>query len=134
MSTVTLNQQYTGMDIVPSVIEANKARYPDRTFLCADATCDELPKADVVLCREVLFHLSFADARRLLDNVRRSGARYLLITSEDSTRLNFDIHSGDYRSLNLRRSPFKFPAPISTIQDTKVMSTRFLGLWKTADL
>ena len=134
MAAMSLKQDYTGADIVPSVIEANKARFPNHTFICADATRDELPKADVVICREVLFHLSFADGRRLLGNVRRSGAIYLLTTSEDSTFINSDISSGDFRPLNLRKRPFGLPAPIATIDDGSVTPTRYLGLWKTADL
>jgi 2-polyprenyl-3-methyl-5-hydroxy-6-metoxy-1,4-benzoquinol methylase len=134
MATVSLKQDYTGADIVPSVIEKNRAYFPNHTFVCADATCDELPKADVVICREVLFHLSFADGRRLLENVRQSGAIYLLTTSEESTFINSDIRSGDYRPLNLRKKPFSLPAPIATIGDGSVMPTRYMGLWKTADL
>jgi SAM-dependent methyltransferase len=134
MGTISLKQDYMGADIVPSVIEATTARFPNHTFICADATRDELPKADVVICREVLFHLSFADGRRLLENVRRSGAIYLLTTSEESTFINSDIRSGDYRPLNLRKKPFGLLVPIATIDDGSVMSTRYMGLWKTADL
>lgn len=134
MAAISLKQDVTGADIVPSVIEANKVRFPNHTFICADATCDELPKADVIICREVLFHLSFADGRRLLENVRRSGAAYLLTTSEDSTFINSDIRSGDYRPLNLRNRPFGLPAPIATIGDGAIMPKRYMGLWKIADL
>ena len=119
---------------VGSSLNATRELRENHTFICADATRDELPKADVVICREVLFHLSFADGRRLLENVRRSGAIYLLTTSEESTFINSDIRSGDYRPLNLRKKPFGLLVPIATIDDGSVMSTRYMGLWKTADL
>ena len=58
---------------MPSVIFRNQERHgsPSRSFVVADAVSDPLPEADVVLCREVLFHLGFADIRRLLGNVFR---------------------------------------------------------------
>lgn len=134
MATVRLKQDYTGADIVTSVIEENTRLYPNHTFICADATSDQLPQADVVICREVLFHLSFADVRRLISNVQESGATYLLTTSEDSTFINADIRSGDYRPINLRKRPFSFPTPLATINDGSIMPTRYLGLWRTSDL
>ncbi|HJW40266.1 MAG TPA: class I SAM-dependent methyltransferase [Rhizomicrobium sp.] len=76
--SMDLPQTYTGIDIVPSVIEANKTRYPDRTFFCLDATVDAMPRADMVICREVLFHLSFADGRKVIENLKCSGTRYFL--------------------------------------------------------
>jgi SAM-dependent methyltransferase len=70
MNRTALRQNYIGVDIVPSVI-ADNARYagPKRQFFCIDAISGDLPEADTILCRETLFHLSFADGRRLLKNV-----------------------------------------------------------------
>src|SRR5262245_27781854 len=57
--------EYTGVDIVQELI-AGRARAdagPGRHFLCLDMTRGELPRADLILCRDGLVHLSFADAR-----------------------------------------------------------------------
>ena len=134
MSEIDLRQRYMGVDVVESIIKENQRRYPDRSFACIDATVEKLPDADVVVCREVLFHLSFTDARLLLANVVRSSAGYLLMTSDRSTALNADIVSGDFRPLNLQRRPFRFPAPIATINDAHVQPGRFLGLWSIVDI
>ena len=136
MKEVRIPCAYIGVDIVREVIEANIAAYgsPERTFRTLDATCDPLPPADTVLCREVLFHLSFRDVWRLVENVRTSGASFLIATSDSGLKLNADILSGDYRYLNLQRPPFSFPPPIVSIQDSCVEPNRVLAVWKVSTL
>jgi hypothetical protein len=43
-----------------------------------DLVRDPLPRADAVLCRDCLIHLSLEEGRRAPENIRRSGAAYLL--------------------------------------------------------
>lgn len=136
MKHVPLGADYCGVDIVPSVVAANLAAFagPTRRFLLADGVTDALPDAEFVLCREMLFHLSLADGRRLIANILSRPRRYLLITSDRGTRFNADIVTGDFRLINLERPPFHFPPPIETIRDDKVANGRILGLWATAEL
>ncbi len=131
MRDVELGCNYTGIDIVPDVIARNAAEHgrPDRQFRALNAVSEMLPAADMVLCREVLFHLSFQDARALLANVRRSGARWLLATTDSVTRFNADIDSGDFRVLNLTRAPFNFPAPLRWLADDALVPDRRVGVW-----
>ena len=78
MREVDLPCNYVGIDIVPEVIEANRRHErPGITFEVGDAIHDRLPHADVVLCREVLFHLSFHDSLAALANIQQpdSGCR-----------------------------------------------------------
>ncbi|MEH1056633.1 class I SAM-dependent methyltransferase [Micromonospora sp. CPCC 206171] len=135
MQHVQLGVPYLGVDIVESVIEENRRRHgsPLREFRCVDAVTEPLPAADVVLCREVLFHLSLADATSLLSNVRASGARYLIATTDEATAFNADIRSGDFRVLNLRKRPFHLPAPMYEIRDDAVQHGRVMGVWRVAD-
>lgn len=114
-----LGVEYFGVDVVQSVMSANEDNYGSatRNLYCLDAVDDALPKADVVLCGEILFHLSFADAKDLLNNVKRSGARYLMATSDACTAFNANVRTGDYRPLNLQRRPFRFPRPKVWRQD-----------------
>ncbi|MGY3650396.1 hypothetical protein ACVWW2_005687 [Bradyrhizobium sp. LM4.3] len=80
-----LDLDYTGIDIVPSLIAANNGRAArgelSGRFLVADITRDALPCADVVLCRDCLVHLSFDNIVRAVDRFRTSGARFLLVTT-----------------------------------------------------
>jgi len=127
---------YIGIDIVPSVVAANKALYASerRAFSQLDATQDPLPEADTILCREVMFHLSFHDIWRLLENIRRSRCTYLIATNDDGLRYNADILSGDFRMLNLFKSPLLFPNPVRSIPDDGVLPDRTLSVWRVADL
>jgi hypothetical protein len=136
MQHVDLGADYIGIDVVPSVISANENAFGSmtRTFHCIDAVDDPLPTADAVLCREVLFHLSFGDIERLVGNVRISGARYLIATSDTCTAFNANIRTGDYRLLNLRRRPFRFPRPQVWLPDDSRVGGRGLGVWSLEDI
>ena len=127
---------YIGVDIVPSVVATNNALYAAerRVFSVLDATRDPLPQADTILCREVMFHLSFRDIRRLLQNVRKSRSSYLIVTSDDGLRYNADILSGDFRMLNLLKTPLLFPNPVRSIPDNGVLPDRKLSVWRVTDL
>lgn len=136
MSATPILQNYIGIDVVPSVIASNIRRFGNerRRFMCLDAVSDDLPEADVVLCREVLFHLSFQDALMLLQNIALKSRKYFLATTDGLTLLNADISSGDHRPLNLLRPPFSFPKPGTFIEDSAVMRERYIGVWKFSDI
>jgi Methyltransferase domain len=134
MREVRLPCDYVGIDIVPEVIQANR-RYERAgvEFEVGDAIEGPLPEADVVLCREVLFHLSFSDGMAALANIRAAG-RWLLATSDAGIWFNSDIATGDYRRINLERAPYRLPRPRAVISDESVSRGRVLALWATADL
>jgi SAM-dependent methyltransferase len=136
MKEVPFPLKYVGIDIVPDVIEADNALYrsEQRSFQVMDATLDPLPQADTILCREVLFHLSFQDIKRFVKNIRKYGSSFLIATNDNDLKYNADILSGDFRMLNLRRSPFFFPSPAQSIPDDGVLPHRTLSAWKVADL
>ncbi|ACA20984.1 Methyltransferase type 11 [Methylobacterium sp. 4-46] len=131
MKEVRGDWHYIGIDVAKAVIERNNELYrnENRTFEFVNAVVGPIPKGDVVLCREVLFHLSFDMAISLIKNVASSGAKFLLATSDSSVWFNSDIRTGDYRRLNLMKSPFRFPKPIREIDESKVCEGRVLGLW-----
>ena len=62
-----------------------------------------LPRADLVLCRDCLVHLSFDNIERALANIRASGAMFLLTTTFLEHEANIDIEDGDWRMVNLER-------------------------------
>jgi hypothetical protein len=136
MKEIDLPCKYIGADVVPSVIAVNSAQYgsESRRFCMLDATRDSLPPADTVLCREVLFHLSFQDIWRLLENVRACGASLLIATNDSGLRVNADIISGDSRTLNLQRYPFHFPQPVFSILDNSIAQDRVLSVWEVQSL
>jgi SAM-dependent methyltransferase len=136
MRELQLPCKYIGIDLVPDLIACNNQRYgePSRVFQLLDAVHDHLPPADTVLCREVLFHLSFDDIWSLIRNIRSSGCRFLIATSDNDLQHNADIVSGDFRMLNLHRGPLFFPPQIHVIRDDFLVRGRTLGAWRVAEL
>ena len=130
---------YTGVDIVPQLIRANRREHAGRgrRFLVRDLTTQRLPRADLVLCRDCLVHLPFTDALQVVANIRRSGSTYLLATTFPACENNEDSAAGGWRALNLERLPFRFPAPVHSFPEgcpVPGYADKALGLWKVADL
>ncbi|WP_250125377.1 class I SAM-dependent methyltransferase [Chroococcidiopsis sp. CCMEE 29] len=143
MSQVDLKVDYIGADIVAELVARNNTRYATvgspRRFLQLDLTRDDLPRMDVVLCRDCLVHLSYPNIFQALANVRRSGAGYLLTTTFIEHDRNQDIEDGDWRLLNLQRPPFDLPQPLTLIveectEEQGAYADKALGLWRVADL
>jgi hypothetical protein len=132
---------YIGIDVVPAVITANRQRWssPTRRFLCRDLVRQRLPSADLVLCRDGLVHLSHGDALAALANLRRTGAKHLILTTFIGDRSNPDIANGGWRPLNMQRPPFSFPPPLELIDEHchhtgGIYTDKRLGLWRIRDL
>ena len=93
---------YTGVDIVPELIEHHKSTVDDPrvNFLCMDISRDKLPDADLCLVRQVLQHLSNQEIAQVLANLR--DYRYALISEDVPIRpkmFNRDKpHGPDVRS------------------------------------
>jgi len=140
---LTRDVAYTGIDIVPSLIDANRARVARGElagrFLVADITRDSLPTADVILCRDCLVHLSFQNIARAVARFRASGARFLLVTTFPEWEDNRDCEDGDWRALNMEKPPFDWPAPRELINEACEEGgggwrDKSLGLWRLDEL
>ena len=127
--------EYLGADVVPELIARNRQRYASqgRNFVVLDITRDELPKADVILCRDCFIHLSFKHSRAAITNFKKSGATFLLATTHIAVEKNTDIASGGWRSVNLQLPPFNFPEPLQLIIESHELG-KGLGMWRLEDL
>ncbi len=139
MKLVDLRVPYVGADIVSELVDRNRRDYGNkfRTFAHLDMIQDKLPKADLVLCRDGLVHLSFVHIWSSLTNIKASGSTYLLTTTFISRADNEDIPTGAWRPLNLERPPFSFPPPLTLIDEKCPYigwDDKYLGLWKLADI
>ncbi|HEX8452045.1 MAG TPA: class I SAM-dependent methyltransferase [Longimicrobium sp.] len=123
--------EYVGADVVPELIERNRHEFEGegRRFVVLDIVRDELPRADVVLCRDCLIHLSFRDARAAIANFKGSGSGFLLATTHPKVAKNRDIESGSWRSVNLQLAPFSFPEPLRLIEED-AETGKCLGMWR----
>jgi len=133
---------YIGADIVPEIVKRNTSLFgnsqrPLRRFMHLDLTRDPLPQATLVLCRDCLIHFSYKAIFDTLDNVKRSGAQYLLTTTYHG-QSNVDIETGEFRPINLQARPFNLPPPLELIEDicneAPGFPDRCMALWRVADL
>jgi len=135
-------KQYIGADIVESVIKENKKRYENEThqFYCADIVTDEIPKVDLILCRDCLIHMSFDAIKQTIQNFKKSGATYLLVTTYPHIKINDqDIITGHFRPINLMSYPFYFPKPVMLFEELtgerdKKKWLRWIGVWCLDDI
>jgi hypothetical protein len=139
LSRAEFEAEYIGVDIVPDLIGGNRRRHPGRDFRLADLATDDLPRADLILCRDALVHCNYALAFAILRNFRRSDAEWLLTTTFSGHDANHDIAHGEWRPLNLELPPFGFPPPEQLIvercsEGEGRYRDKALGLWRLADL
>ncbi|MGE0645957.1 MAG: class I SAM-dependent methyltransferase [Nitrospira sp.] len=125
---------YTGIDIVKAIVIANQARYEkdNLVFREMDITKDDLPSFDLILCREVLFHLPFTDVCRALNNFKKSGSKYFLTTHFPNIQTNIDVKMGQCRGINFERPPLNFSPPLRVIEED--VWDHALALWKFDDI
>lgn len=100
---------YTGGDIVTELIDRNNRLFRTERikFLRLNIVEDRLPSADLFICRDLLFHLSFQDIFCILENFIKSDIPWLLTSSHKTEVVNTDIVSGGFRLLDLFAPPFR---------------------------
>lgn len=128
---------YLGGDVLPELVAANDRQWgaPTRRFATIDLLKDDLPAADLLLCRDCLVHFSLDDIATALSTIRRSGCRWLLTTTFPECATNEDIVTGDWRPVNLERAPFNLPAPELILNEHcteggTTFADKSLGLWR----
>lgn len=126
---------YYGIDIVQEIIENNQYKYQNENtkFVQGDILTYSIPKADLILCRDCCIHLTFDEIKLCISNFKKSGSKYLLMTNYDNICDNADILTGQFRELNLLRSPFNLSGYIERIKDCEVGS-KYLYLWALEDI
>lgn len=106
--------RYIGADIVKELVDENQQKFGDEkhAFQHLNVIDSDLPRVDLILCRDCFIHLSIKQIQGAIRNFKRSGSKYLLTTTFPRITRNHDIPTGAYRRLNLQISPFDFPAPM----------------------
>jgi hypothetical protein len=140
---------YEGFDVSRTVIERNNKLYSSTNIAFHDFTSYEnLPSTDLLICKDVLQHLSNEEAKKIISLFPRY--RFALVTNDviNMSRLgeiiwkarkfgfgfkslsmplvNSDIRIGDYRPLNPTHQPF-------SINARKVLQWKAgrFGFWQT---
>ena len=134
-------EKYIGADIAEFIINKNKKKYENGiySFCCLDVVKDDLPKVDIIFCRDCLAHLSNEDIVAAIKNFKKSGAKYLLTSTYPKLTLNRDMQTGNFRGVNLQAYPFNFPIPsmmfeeISAEKDMKIWG-KWIALWRLDEI
>lgn len=107
-----LNINYIGGDIVEEIVFQNKKfENTNVSFKKINLINDALPDADLILCRDCLFHFSYEDINNTFENLKISNFKYLLITNHDLEFKNIqnkDIPTGLFRFLDFHKNPYNF--------------------------
>lgn len=112
--------RYIGGDISLQVVDAVKEQHgaPGREFMHLDITSDDLPKADLMMCRDCLFHLKWWLRWAFFERFVASLTPYLLTTMH-YVPVNPRLHNnGGFKRFNPCAEPFNFSDPVETISET----------------
>jgi hypothetical protein len=112
---VAHTEKYIAVDIVENLIERNEKLFiiDNLQFHCLDISKDKLPKADCVILRQVLQHLSNDEIQNVLNRVKVF--KYLILTEhipEKKFIPNKDIISGQgirlksQSGIDITKAPF----------------------------
>lgn len=130
--------KYIGYDIVQHLIERNRNLFGNiKEFRHTNLIENVIEKADLIICRDMLAHLTYEQIFQVLRNFKKSGSKYILMTTGVTTTQNSDITTGDWRRMNLEKAPFNFPRPLALIQEDvpfEFERGKHLGLWFLDDL
>ena len=132
--------EYIGADIVEELVELNRSQQKAATgaeFLRLDVIRDELPRVDLIFCRDCLVHFSNELVGEALRNIKRSGSTYLATTTFPGHDANRDIITGDWRPINLQRAPFYLPGPLWMIAEHSAgppFEDKSIGVWRIEEL
>jgi hypothetical protein len=110
---------YVGGDIVGDCVTSNIKAYAGENvqFQQLDIVTDDLPKSDLIICRDCLVHLRFADSIQALKNFKSSGAKYMLLTTFPEHSENTDQYRF-WRPLNMENAPFNLGPAVQTINES----------------
>lgn len=102
---------YTGLDVVPALIDSNSARFggPQCQFALMPTDLSDTPSGDLLLMKDVLQHLPDREIRRFVTDVFPR-FRYCLITNSYQkldTGQNHEIRVGNFRCLDLTAAPYR---------------------------
>lgn len=132
-------EHYIGVDSSYDLISYNRSKYDQDwvEFQNGDFLKDILPRADLILCIDVLLHLPFHQVLDVIAKFKQSGGEYLLTSTFPKHQANKEIKEESWRPLNLQHPPFNFPAPVILIppQDKgNANKTPSFAVWKLSDL
>ena len=124
-------KKYEGWDIVSDIIVKNKEVFRDRPnfhFFCKDVLRDKMPCVDLIICRDLIIHFPFEATWKLLENIVKSGSKYILISYHVSDAPNINIKFGNCYPANLEKPPISFHKALFYIKEEE--EDKYMALYE----
>ena len=120
MRTIDLKDiSYIGGDIIKERMKKLSLDFPEKKFIYFNIIDDtNLPKVDLLFCRDLLFHLSNEHKRVALQNFVNSGIEYILMSNHPLSSHNMDTVTGGFAHINWQLPPWNFSKPIDILYDS----------------
>jgi hypothetical protein len=142
MKNVDLSKiSYHGGDIVEPLIKSNIKKYESKNvkFSVIDLVNDDLPTVDLIMVRDCLVHLPTSDVFKALKNIKNSKSKYFLTTNFlwNHQEVNKEIKVGEWRRINLQKTPYNFEYPHRIIIEGNIQSNdrdKTMSLWYVKDI
>jgi len=96
---------YTGVDVVESLIDSHKKNF-DKNFELRDITNYVPERTDLIIIRDVIFHLKNEDILNIFKNIKGK-FKYICITSNiNEVNPDASFITGHFAERNIRQEPF----------------------------
>lgn len=128
-------QEYIGVDLEEKILQKNREKYgaSNIRFQNLDLSKDPLPTADLIFCHDALNILPQNEILASLLLFKKSGAKYLLLTTHPDKEKNQKGKKGIYRPIHWQLPPYNLPKPLLIINDP-TQENKKLALWRIEDL
>lgn len=132
--------EYLGIDCDDEMIQQNSTKYgSDKVkFQVGDIFSIDIPDVDLVICRDVLFHVRQELALSLIDKLKEIDDLFLLSTSYNKQDVNTgiqkycDIEDWGYYQINLLKHPFNLSDVLIDSRSEKRVANRSVCLFQFA--
>lgn len=116
----TLVSTYTGVDVVPSLIDNHKQKFSTDIIKFDLITDDwEMPIVDLIICKDVLQHLPNSHVTEILKKIKKS-CKFFLVTNDVFSKkkpTNSDCEIGSWRPIDLTLPPWNFQGKLLLSKD-----------------
>jgi SAM-dependent methyltransferase len=113
---------YIGVDVVPFLMEENTKKYANNIIKFETVTKSWIfPTVDLIICKDVLQHLSNEIVRNLIENFV-SHSKFLFLTNDithNKKITNQDCKNGKFRPIDFLKEPWNFEGKIVYERDFK---------------
>jgi len=116
---------YTGTDISEFILQENRIRYSWFKGLTMDVTKPNEFDADLIVIKDLIFHLSNRQITALLNNLSKARFNYCIMTTMNnaSNRWRFLSKKHNYADVNIRIAPFKLDETVKILPRDRSANT-----------